>query len=82
MDKKNNIKVFGLNDFTKDYEAIGATPETVTMPRDTYLFCYSKYGQTSILRLGSFTDIPCCFNVYAFMVLRRTTHKFLYTPQP
>lgn len=40
MAKKNDIKVFGLNDFTKDYEANGATPKTVTMPRDTYLFSF------------------------------------------
>lgn len=38
MAKKNDIKVFGLNDFKKDYETYGATPETVIMPQDTYLF--------------------------------------------
>lgn len=40
MDKKNDIKVFGLNDFTKDYETNGATPKTVTMPQNTYLFSF------------------------------------------
>ena len=40
MVKKNDIKIFGLNDFTKDYETYGVTPETVTMPQDTYLFSF------------------------------------------
>lgn len=40
MAKKNDVKVFGLNDFKKDYETYGATPETVTMPQDTYLFSF------------------------------------------
>lgn len=40
MAKKNDIKVFGLNDFKKDYETYGATPKTVTMPQDTYLFSF------------------------------------------
>ena len=40
MTKKNDIKVFGLNDFKKDYETYGATPETVTMPKDTHLFSF------------------------------------------
>ena len=40
MAKKNDIKVFGLNDFKKDYETYGATPEIVTIPQDTYLFSF------------------------------------------
>ena len=40
MAKKNNVKVFGLNDFKKDYETYGATPETVTMPQNTYFFSF------------------------------------------
>lgn len=40
MVKKNDVKVFGLKDFKKDYETNGVTPETVTMPQNTYLFSF------------------------------------------